>query len=251
MKFTWLGGPSFALELGPFRLIGDPVLADRFQLPGIGEVTRATAPLSVDALGSVADLTLVTSLRADHFDTTALERHGAGTVIVPATTKLPSARVLSWGGSLKLEKSGTTLSIVAVPAGASTATNDRDNGYFLRLEGGPQPTTAYITGDTRFSEATRDLQREHGYSNLLVLYLGAEVAPDGSPRSADAKEAMQIVYRMQPNAIAVVHHTTFSHYREAIEPLLEKIALTIYEKRLRRLQEGESFEKPTSETPSG
>ncbi len=250
MKFTWLGGPSFVLELGPFRLVGDPVLAGGFQLPGLGSVSRATARLPVDALSAVADVTLVTSLRADHFDTAALERHSAGTVIVPAATKLARARVLAWGGSLRLEKSGMVLTIVAVPAGASTATNDRDNGYFLRLEGGPQPTTVYVTGDTRFSEATRELQRTHGYSNLLVLYVGDERAPDGSPRSADSKEAMQIVYRMQPNAIAAVHHTTFSHYREGIEPLLEKIGLTIYEKRLRRLQEGESFEKPISETPS-
>ena len=251
MKFTWLGGPSFVLELGPFRLVGDPVLSDRFELPGAGTVSRATAAPSPDAFGGVADLTLVTSLRADHFDPAALERRSAGTVLVPASTKLAHARVLSWGETLRLEKSGMTLSIVAIAAGASTGSNERDNGYFLRLEGGAQPTTAYVTGDTRFSEATRELQQTHGYANLLVLYLGAERAVDGSTRSADAKEAMQIVYRMQPNAIAAVHHTTFSHYQEAIEPLLEKIALTIYEKRLRRLQEGESFEKATSETPSG
>jgi L-ascorbate metabolism protein UlaG (beta-lactamase superfamily) len=74
------------------------------------------------------------------------------------------------------------------------------------------------------------------------LYVGAE-RTGGRPVSADAKEAMQIVYRMQPNAIAAVHHSTFSHYTEPITPLVEKLSLTIYEKRLRRLREGESFEK--------
>lgn len=242
MKFTWLGGPSFVLEAGPFRLVGDPVLADRFELPGVGAVTRSTLAPSADALSGVADVTLVTSLRADHFDAAVLERHGAGTVLAPAATKLARARTLAWGEVIRLEKAATTLSIAAVPAGSATAA-ERDNGYFLRLEGGPQPVTVYITGDTRFSEATRQLQLAYGYSNLLVLYLGAERAPDDSLRSLDAKDAMQIVYRMQPNAIAAVHHTSFSHYQETIEPLLEKIALTIYDKRLRRLQEGESFEK--------
>jgi L-ascorbate metabolism protein UlaG (beta-lactamase superfamily) len=165
-----------------------------------------------------------------------------GTILTPSVTQLPHVRVLAWGESVRLEKLGMTLTIVAVPAGA-TGAPERDNGYFLSLEGGAQPFTAYVTGDTRFSEATRELQRTRGYANLLVLYLGAERAPDGSPRSADAKDAMQIVYRMQPNAIAAVHHATFSHYQESIEPLLEKISLTIYDKRLRRLQEGESFEK--------
>jgi L-ascorbate metabolism protein UlaG (beta-lactamase superfamily) len=245
MKFTWLGGPSFVLEVGPFRLVGDPVLADRFELPGLGVVTRAAGALPADALGNVADVTLVTSLRADHFDTAVLERHGAGTVLAPAATKLTHARTLSWGEMILLEKAGMTLSITAVPAGPANApASERSNGYFLRIEGGPQPFTVYITGDTRFSEATRQLQLAYGYSNLLVLYLGAEPAPDGSMRSLDAKDAMQIVYRMQPNAIAAVHHATFSHYQESIDPFLEKIELTIYDKRLRRLREGESFEKP-------
>lgn len=244
MKFTWLGGPSFVLELGPFRLAGDPVLAERFELAGFGTVTRSTPLPAPDALAGVADVTLVTSHSADHFDAVALERRSMGTILTPLATKLPHSRALAWGESVRLEKLGMTLSIVAVPAGSpGSPASERDNGYFLSLEGGEQPFTAYVTGDTRFSEATRELQRTHGYANLLILYLGAERAPDGSPRSADAKDAMQIVYRMQPNAIAAVHHATFSHYQETIDPLLEKIALTIYDKRLRRLNEGESFEK--------
>lgn len=242
MKFTWLGGPSFVLELGPFRLLGDPVLAASFELPGTGKVTRVTPALVPGALGAPADATLVTSIRPDHFDFAALERRGAGTVLAPATTKVADSRALAWGDSVRLEKSGMSLAIVAVPAGTPGGA-ERDNGYFLRLEGGAQPFTAYITGDTRFSEATRELQRTQSYANLLVLYLGAERAADGSFRSADSKDGMQIVYRMQPNAIAAVHHATFSHYTETIDPLLEKIELTIYDKRLRRLNEGESFEK--------
>jgi L-ascorbate metabolism protein UlaG (beta-lactamase superfamily) len=242
MKFTWIGGPSFALELGAFRILGDPVLHDRFELSG-AEVTRVRPTPPSAALEVVADATLVTSLRADHFDPIALERRAAGTVLTPVATQLAHARRLTWGESLRLERNGATLSIVAVPAGASDGSNARDNGYFLRLEENGNATTVYVTGDTRFSEATRELQRAHGYANLLVLYLGAESAPDGTPRSADAKDGMQIVYRMQPNAIAAVHHSTFSHYAETLDPFIDKISLSIYDKRLRRLQEGDSFEK--------
>jgi hypothetical protein len=74
------------------------------------------------------------------------------------------------------------------------------------------------------------------------MYIGAE-RQNGALHSADGKEAMQIVYRMQPNAIAAVHHSSFSHYTEPIAPFIEKINLTIYENRLRRLKEGESFDK--------
>jgi len=242
MKFTWIAGPSFVLELGPFRLLGDPVLANDFMLPDLGEVTRVTPPPNPALFSGGADVVLITSLRPDHFDPAAIVRVEAGTVLAPLKT--PGARALAWGESFQMEKESTTLTITAVEASSTgVEATEHDNGYFLRLEGTAQPFTAYVTGDTRFSEATRTLQREHGYSNLLVLNLGAERHADGTPRSAGAKDGMQIIYRMQPNAIAAVHHGTFSHYTEAIEPFLENIELTIYDKRLRRLGEGESFEK--------
>ncbi len=242
MKFTWIGGPSFVLELGPFCIVGDPVLVDRFDLEGTGEVRRLTPRPDVDI--SRADIALVTSLRADHFDPEAIAACGASVVATPADATVPRGHAMAWGESHRVEKEGAALMIHAVSGGApGQPERERGNGYFLRLDGGGRPFTAYITGDTRFSEDTRALQRTHGYSNLLVIDVGGERAPDGSARSADAKDAMQIVYRMQPNAIAALHHTTFSHYREPIDGLVEKAGLTIYDKRLRVLREGESFEK--------
>ena len=235
MKFTWIGGPSFVLEVGPFRVVGDPVLRDAFDVAGAGAVRRL-APLSAVNLTG-ADAVLVTSPRADHLDADAVARCGAGTVLVPDGANVTDATTIAPGASVRLEKGPAALAISAVPAGPDAV------GYFLRLETGARPFTAYISGDTTFTEDTREIQRAHGYANLLVIHVGAERAPDGSLRSADAKEAMQIVYRMQPNAIAAVHHGTFSHYTEPLAPLVEKIGLTIYEKRLRILREGESFEK--------
>lgn len=248
MKFTWIGGPSFLLELGPFRIVGDPVLVDRFELDSVA-VTRTGARPAVDIAG--ADLVLVTSMRADHFDAAAIAGCGATRVLLPGggaelatRAGIENARDLAHGDSMRIEKGDYALEAHSLPAGppVGAATN---NGYFLKLAGRELPFTAYVTGDTFFSEATREIQRTHGYSNLLVLYVGAERS-GGTPESADSKDAMQIVYRMQPNAIAAVHHSTFSHYTEPIAPLLDKIALTIYEKRLRVLHEGGSFEKTIS-----
>jgi L-ascorbate metabolism protein UlaG (beta-lactamase superfamily) len=178
---------------------------------------------------------LVTSARADHCDAGALARCAA--TLVLGAPGVPGARVPSAGESHRVEKSGAALVVTAVAAGA-----DEDRGFFLRLEQGGRPFTACVTGDALFTGRTRELQRTHGYANLLVVHVGAEMS-GGAARSADAKEAMQIVYRMQPNAIAAVHHSTFSHYNEPIAPFVEKIGLTIYEKRLRLLREGGSFEK--------
>jgi N-acyl-phosphatidylethanolamine-hydrolysing phospholipase D len=241
MKVTWIGGPSFVLELGPFRIVGDPVFADRVDLDG-HDVRRLSARPDVSVSG--ADAVLVTSLLADHFEPATVGACGGVALLPAGAAGGPGTRVLGWQESQRFEKAGAALVVTAVPGGApDTPETKRGNGYFLRLEAGERPFTAYVTGDTRFSDDTRAIQRTYGHANLLVLHVGAERAPDGSFRSADAKDAMQIVYRMQPNAIAAVHHATFSHYTEALDPLVEKIGLTIYEKRLRVLREGDSFEK--------
>lgn len=231
MKFTWIGGPSFRLELGPFVIVGDPVLVDRFELDG-AEVRRVNALPSVDVAG--ADLVLVTSARPDHCDAAAIARCGTSEIF--GIEGVPGATLLSHDEPRTLTKGEAGLIVSPVAAG------DGSTGFFLKLVREGRPFTAYITGDGSFGEHTRELQRTQGYSNLLVIHVGAERAHN-TLRSADAKEAMQIVYRMQPNAIAAVHHSTFSHYTEPIGPFVEKIGLTIYENRLRRLREGESFEK--------
>jgi len=243
MRFTWMGGPSFVLELGPFRIVGDPVLADRFELEGTGEVRRVTARPEVEL--APADVVLVTSQRADHCEAGAIAGCAATFLAAPRTAAdLPGATALAWGEFHRVEKERYALVVHAVAGGThGLSESERGNGYFLKFEGGDRPFTVYVTGDTRFSEDTRALQRTHGYSNLLIIHVGAEVGPGGGPRSADAKDAMQIVYRMQPNAIAAVHHASFSHYRESLDAFVHKAGLTIYDKRLRVLREGESFDK--------
>jgi len=231
MKFTWIGGPSFRLELGPFIIIGDPVHADEFDVDGV-RVKRMGVLQPVET--NDADVVLITSVRADHYEPSTVARCGADQIFGPEGVS--GTIHIATGDSHTVTKRDVPMVITPVPA------NDGARGYFLRLMQSERPFSVYITGDTVFSEHTRELQRTHGYANLLVIYVGAE-RHGAALRSADAKEAMQIVYRMQPNAIAAVHHSTFSHYTEPIAPFLEKIGLTIYEHRLRRLHEGESFEK--------
>jgi len=237
MKFTWIGGATFLLEIGPFRILGDPVFADAFDMDaGSGgvHVTRTTPLPDTDT--SRLDLVCATSFRGDHFDPGAAARLGGDAPLVaPDATGVDhgfrEVRAMGWGDSFEVAKGDDTLRVHAVPAAAG-------NGYYFRHEAAGATSTVYWTGDVLWSDAIRSIQREHGYANLLIQHIGAE--PGLSP---GGKEAMQIVYRMQPNAVVAVHHHTFSHYAEPIAPFVELIGRTIYEKRLRVLSEGESFEK--------
>jgi len=242
MKFTWIGGPSFLLETGAFRILGDPVFSDSVESP---QAVRNGERPDVDVQS--VDVVCLSCLRGDHFDP-ALGQHISPTAPVitqPRTADrirgagLHDVRELGWHHEIRMEKGGEVLTVRAVPARSGSGD---DNGYYFRHEVGGTHYTAYCTGDAIWSEEVRQIQQELGYVNLLIQFLGAE-GGRGQLTSPDAKEAMQFVYRMQPNAIVAVHHSTFSHYTESITPFMENVGRTIYDKRLHLLREGDSLEK--------
>jgi len=239
MKFTWIGGATFLLELGAFRILGDPVFGESFEMAPHGEVTRVTAAPDVDVSG--VDVVCASCFRPDHMERGVAARVGATIPLVspPAVGGdhgFDNVRMLVHWASCDFTKGEEKLSVYATPCGDG-------NGYFFRHTSGEKTTTVFWTGDALWSTDIHRVQQDYGYSNLLILHIGAEASADGGAWTPDGKEAMQIVYRMQPNAIAAIHHNTFSHYQEPIGPLVELIGRTIYEKRLKVLSEGECFEK--------
>ena len=142
----------------------------------------------------------------------------------------------------KLEKGTETLSVTAVPA---QARDDRSsNGYIIEHTGGAKPQTVYWTGDTLWFTDTRDIKKKIDNVDLMILHLGAVGAgAAGGPITLGGKEAMQFVFMFQPKRIVPVNHHTFSHYTETIDDFKGRIALTMYDRRLVVLKEGEMFER--------
>lgn len=245
MKFSWIGGATWLLELGAFRVLGDPVFAQTLTLPA-GESIRVN-PLPATNVSSV-DTICVSCLRPDHFDSTSATHVDETTRVVCPQAEadeitgagFDNVEALAWFAQVTLEKNGETLVITAVPAISGSGD---DNGYFFEHNAGDARVTAYCTGDALWSDEIRHIQQELGYSNLLIQHVGAELDASGGLTSPSGKEAMQFVYRMQPNAIAAVHHSTFSHYTEPFQQFRDPISRTIYDRRLRVLAEGESFTK--------
>ncbi len=245
MRITWLGGATTLFEIGPLRILFDPVFRDTFSL-GEGDVTRARSMPEADLSG--VSFVALTSARTDHYDADTAARVGADVpVLVPSGAREclqacghSDVREVAWLEAERFEGDGFVLTVTAV---AARSGNGDDNGYFLSFEDGGRKQTAYITGDALFTDDVRVAQRSLGYANLLVPYIGAEKSPGGKPGSADADEAMQFVYRMQPNAIVPVHHGTFSHYTEGTEPFADALSRTIYDRRLHMIAEGQSYER--------
>ncbi len=246
-KVTWIGGPTAVVEAKGFRVLIDPVLGDVIDMDGrtIARRTPALVP------SNNIDVTLITRVAPDHVDAAGLTAAGNAPVIVPVNSvQLPGghpAKPLAWHEAWAAERDGVKLTVTATPAHAD---DDQQpivgrpvgNGYHVQCGEGEDAFTFYLTGDTLMSDAIRQVQKRHGYVDWLFPYLGGEGTSD-APVSADSKEAMQFVYRMRPNRVLPLHHSTFDHYTEPIDEFREKIELTIYEKKLILLAEGESFER--------
>lgn len=246
MRITWIGGATSILEMGAFRILVDPVFRSEFSL-GSADVARTCALPPFDLSG--VTLVALTCARTDHYDPELASRAGADVpLVVPEHAREcleacghNQVREIAWEQSTEFQIDGATLVVTAV---AAASANGDDNGYFLSLrDGGEKPATAYITGDALFTDDVRSAQKNLGYANLLVPYLGAERTAGGEAASAGADDAMQFVYRMQPNAIVPVHHHTFSHYTGTVDAFAQALSRTIYDRRLHVLAEGASFER--------
>ncbi|MCZ6767170.1 MAG: MBL fold metallo-hydrolase [bacterium] len=244
MKFQWIGGPSFLLEAGNFRVLCDPVFGDGESR----QVSRSVSlpEFSLDGLDAV----LVTRNQVDHFDTEAASRIGKRVRAFAPERGIKSrveegfenVTTLDWWEHAVREKSGYTMEITAVPTRLPDSRRSGDaNGYMIRFTDGKRTHLTYWTGDTLWFSDTREIKERFGQIDLLVVHLGA-VETNGSAVTLDGKEAMQFVFMFQPKRILPINHNTFSYYREPVDAFKERISLTMYERRLINLVEGETYE---------
>jgi L-ascorbate metabolism protein UlaG (beta-lactamase superfamily) len=242
---AWLGGPTAIVAHGGIRIITDPMLGprgpDAFVLPkhpSTGAPNAhfarytATPTASLDGLDAI----IVSHTHNDHVDGRAKELLAKSLpVIVPPTGVEPmrsagfaDVRPLDWGESATFDGRGTTLVVTAVPAHHAhdpelDRTIGRVNGYVLRFGGAGGPYRIYWTGDAVLSDEMKTLASTYGPIDLLLPHLGG-VGGDGDLglRTMTSQEAVALVGLVDPKVVIPIHHTTFAHYREPIEALVQR-----------------------------
>jgi N-acyl-phosphatidylethanolamine-hydrolysing phospholipase D len=261
MKFQWIGGPTFLAELGSFRILTDPMLAEgeaAFIMNGHPSTGADNVPIArlsplPDFDLERLDIVLLSHLHSDHFDQVAADRLAKDMLLMAPPEHIPvltaqgfqNIHGLGWWEKRTLHKNGETLRVVSVPAQHShDKQTNHDlgvvNGYILQHSANSQTFTIYWTGDTVWFDELAQIKQHFPQIDLLVPHLGA-VGVDGpwGLMTLDSAEATRMVELFQPKAIIPIHHHTFSHYVEPIMKFEERFRTNGSATRLIVLKEGQ------------
>jgi L-ascorbate metabolism protein UlaG (beta-lactamase superfamily) len=138
-------------------------------------------------------------------------------------------RELDWEQSTTLSRGEARLTVTALEAHHShdpvtDAQVGKVNGYILRFEGPDGRYTIYWTGDCVTFEGQNELVRRFAPIDLLLPHMGG-VGGDGPGglRTMNADEAVALIRGVAPRQVIPIHHTTFSHYREPVSALVQRM----------------------------
>ncbi|PWV46477.1 MBL fold metallo-hydrolase [Chitinophaga sp. S165] len=256
----WIGGPTYVLQLGSFKILTDPMLSPKGdsafiikQHPTTGQmnapITRLIAPASF-SLANI-DLLLISHPHADHVDKQAIEKldkdqHLVGPEENYSVFKnwgFKDINGLKWGDSTIMKKGTEVLKIIAVKT--VHAANEplhtalgNGNGYIIEYSAGDNYYRIYWTGDTVWFEEMNNYT-SYGKIDLLIPDMGA-VGSDGNlgRRGLNSEDCLHLANVLQPTSIIPVHHSTFSMYVEPVSVLKRTFSSAGFGDRLHILKTG-------------
>jgi N-acyl-phosphatidylethanolamine-hydrolysing phospholipase D len=263
-SFQWIGGPTYVLQLGSFRILTDPMLCRKGdtafiikQQPTTGQtnapIKRFAEPAPFDTAG--IDVLLISHTHADHVDKEARNYLSRSlTAIAPSTESqgmidwgFVNTTGLEWGSTVTYNKADESLRITAVQArhavgDALNTALGKVNGYIIEHNDGHAVYRIYWTGDNVWFDEMQNLTK-YGKIDLLIPDMGA-VGSDGKigRRGLNSGDCLRIITLLDPGTVIPVHHTTFSMYVEPISVLRETLDTTAYKDRLRLPQPGSIIE---------
>lgn len=258
---TWVGGPTMLIRFGPIRLLTDPVLGEGCQAfrvydPNTGKpdvVQARLSPLPKLSLKAI-DLILLSHIHEDHLDQAAVDRLGNSSEFLVPRSELRDlskrgvkrANGIAPGEVRVIMRKGYSVRITAVQGYHSTDPKFLPilgdvNSYWLEFHHGSYRRTIYWTGDSFAPPGGVPSALRH--PDLFIPHLGGVGAtgPLGYV-SMSWRHALHFAQDVRPKAILPIHHSTFSLYREPIEPFVAAARRQSF--KVEHLKEGESVRLP-------
>lgn len=188
-RVTYLGGPTYLIEIGHFRIVTDPGFdpqgTERSEGPGHVLTKVMAPPIPVDAIGPVDIVLLSHAQHLDNLDNEGrrlLARVGT-TITTPASAAmgLPGAHVqglATWQHTEVTNAAGERLTITALPAVHTSNPDLREavgevTGFMLQWEG---QGAFYVSGDTVWIDEILEIAKRFTVE-AGILHLGAANVP--------------------------------------------------------------------------
>lgn len=190
-RLTYLGGPTYLIEIGNFRIISDPGFdpqgTERTEGPGHVLTKIMAPPILASEIGHI-DIALVS--HAQHLDNLDNEgrlllKHAGITLTTPQSVamNLPTHKIRGmapWESTEVHHKGGEKLTITAMPAVHTSNPALRDavgevTGFMLEWRG-QQNGAFYLSGDTVWIDEIDEIARRYRVS-AGILHLGAANVP--------------------------------------------------------------------------
>lgn len=227
-KITYLGGPTYLLEVGNFRLLTDPGFdpkgTERSEGPGHDLKKTMSPPVPVEEIGRIDAILLSHQQHYDNLD-------NAGRSLIPKagrvlTTK-ESADILGgkaegmapWDTTELINDTGEKIRVTATPAkhGPSPevqkATGDT-MGFLLEWDG-QKNGALYITGDTVYIPEIEEVGKRFKVGTAILHMGAARIPAAGDNRlTMNGEEGAKVVKATGAKTAFAAHYEGWMHYTE-------------------------------------
>ena len=255
-KIAYLGGPTYLLEIGNFRLLTDPGFdpkgTERSEGPGHDLKKTMSPPIPAEKIGRIDAVLLSHQQHYDNLDNTGRTLlPKAGRVL---TTKESSAvlggnaeGMAPWDKTELKNDAGETIRVTETPAKHAAipevqkATGDT-MGFLLEWSG-QKNGGLYITGDTVYVPEIEEVGKRFKVSTAILHMGAAQVPAAGDNRlTMNGEEGAKVTKMTAAATVFAAHYEGWMHYTEQRDGIEKAFAAANLSNRLKWPPLGQSIE---------
>jgi L-ascorbate metabolism protein UlaG (beta-lactamase superfamily) len=237
-KITYLGGPTYLIEIGNFRLLTDPGFdpegTERSEGPGHSLKKVMSPPIAAEDIGRIDAVLLSHQQHYDNLDNTGramLPQWGRVLTTPESAAQLDGlAEALDTWESVELTNdAGESIRVTATPAvhakipEIQEATGDT-TGFLLEWDA-QESGAFWITGDTVYYEGLEEVAERFDIA-AAILHLGSANVPAVGDHALtmDGDEGARITRKLDAKQVFPAHFEGWLHFREGGEGIAEAFA---------------------------
>ena len=233
IAFQWVGGATFILSIGDFKIACDPVLCPKGTTQtylGMFKSTRLEEPVYQGEDFQDIGLWLITHSHEDHLDEKGIAVISKSSRII--ADKKSSAilenhgfenqTVLAWHENTSLNlHPDIEITVEAVPAihGVNPATAllaGKVSGYYLTIKKESQEAHIYITSDTVYKKKVINALKGRPIDIMIPNIGAATLMRPAGILTMNSRMLQRFMDELQPALVVPVHFGTFQHYLEPV-----------------------------------